>query len=152
MLWFPEYAADSSVLVGPQALIDRARWFRKAFGGGWRQSGTLASMADYAVTNHFPRLASTHVLARKLGTGLKEHGLRILAPVDTNMVFFGGLDPQLVIDRLGALESPILLDSNRCVIHHQTSPEAVDQFIAVIGDLVKEHGVSEPTEDETLDY
>lgn len=109
-------------------------------------------MADYAVTNHFPRLAGTHLLAQRLATGFQRHGLRILAPVDTNMVFFGGLDSQLVIDALAALENPILIDSNRCVIHHQTDLEAVDEFVSVIGQLVAEHGVSAPTEDETLDY
>lgn len=140
------------MLVGPQALIDRARWFRKAFGGGWRQSGVLAGMADYAITNHFPRLARTHILAQRLAARLKRHGLRILAPVDTNMVFFGGLDSQLVIDALAGLANPILLDSNRCVIHHQTDFKAIDEFVSVVGHLVAEHGVSEPTEDETLDY
>lgn len=104
------------------------------------------------MTNHFPRLQNTHALARRLAAGFQDHGLRILAPVDTNMVFFGGLDSKLVVDALGSLEAPILLDSNRCVVHHQTSPEAVDEFIAVVGRLVQKHGVSEPTEDEGLDY
>lgn len=140
------------MLVGPQALIDRARWFRKAFGGGWRQSGLLAGMADYAITNHFPKLAGTHTLAQRLAAGFRRQGLRILAPVDTNMVFFGGLDSQLVINALASRQRPILLDSNRCVIHHQTSPEAVNEFISVVEQLIAKHGVSEPTEDETLDY
>lgn len=140
------------MLVGPQALVDRARWFRKAFGGGWRQSGVLTGMADYAITNHFPKLAGTHLLAQRLAAGLQRHGLRILAPVDTNMVFFGGLDSQLAIDALAALENPILLDSNRCVIHHQTDLKAVDEFVSVVGQLVAEHGVSKQTEDDTLDY
>lgn len=75
-----------SAIVGTKEFIDRARWFRKAFGGGIRQSGGIAAAADYAITHHFPRLAGTHALARRLQEGLKELGCDILAPVETNMV------------------------------------------------------------------
>jgi threonine aldolase len=56
------------------------------FGGGVRQSGPQAIMADYALTHHFPRLAGTHALAKRLAQGLTEAGCEILAPVHTNMV------------------------------------------------------------------
>lgn len=46
----------------------------------------IAAPADYALTHHFPRLARTHAIARRLAEGLKELGCEILAPVDTNMV------------------------------------------------------------------
>jgi len=75
-----------SAIVGTKDFIARARWFRKAFGGGVRQSGGMAAAADYAITNHFPRLASTHALARRLAEGLEGLGCHILAQVDTNMV------------------------------------------------------------------
>lgn len=75
-----------SAVVGSQAFIKRCRWYRKAFGGGIRQAGMIAAPADYALTHHFPRLARTHALARRLAEGLKEAGCEILAPVDTNMV------------------------------------------------------------------
>ena len=73
-------------LVGSREFIKRAKWFRKAFGGGVRQSGGLAAAADYAITHHFPRLAGTHALARRLEGGLRDLGCEILAPVQTNMV------------------------------------------------------------------
>lgn len=75
-----------SALVGPKDFIKRAKWFRKAFGGGIRQAGFMTVSADYALTHHFPRLASTHALARRLADGLQGLGCEILAPVDTNMV------------------------------------------------------------------
>jgi threonine aldolase len=75
-----------SVLVGSKEMIDRARWFRKMFGGGVRQIGMCTAAADYALTNIFPRLAGTHALAKRLASGLKEAGCEIIAPVDTSMV------------------------------------------------------------------
>ena len=75
-------------IVGTKEFIAKARWFRKAFGGGVRQSGPLAAAADYAITHHFPRLAATHALASRLAEGLEDLGCHILAKVDTNMVHF----------------------------------------------------------------
>ena len=121
------------MLVGSKRVIDRARWFRKMIGGGWRQSGAVAAAADYAITHHFPRLKRTHELARELANGLKDAGCEIVAKVDTNMVFFDpsptGLSVEQVCAALAALPDPIKLTSNRCVVHHQTSPAAVDDFV-----------------------
>jgi hypothetical protein len=75
-----------SAIVGTKAFIARCRWFKKAFGGGIRQAGILSAQADHALTHHFPRLAGTHALARKLATELEGLGCKILAPVQTNMV------------------------------------------------------------------
>lgn len=125
--------ADNSILVGSKSHIDRARHFRKMFGGGWRQTGGIAAQADWAVTYHFPRLAGTHALARRLADRLKAIGCEILAPVDTNMVFFDagplGLSFETVKKALAELDKPIRLGSNRCVVHHQTSPESIDDFV-----------------------
>lgn len=78
------FRADFSAIVGSKEFIERAKWFRKAFGGGWRQSGSIAASADYALTHHLPRLAATHVLAKRLADGLEAAGCDIVAPVDTN--------------------------------------------------------------------
>jgi len=82
-------------IVGTKEFITRAKWFRKAFGGGVRQSGGLAASADYAITNHFPRLASTHALAARLAKGLEGLGCGLLAQVDTNMVCSSSTHPIL---------------------------------------------------------
>lgn len=81
-------APIGSALVGSKEFIDRAKWFRKAFGGGIRQAGGIAASADYAITHHFPRLIKTHELASRLEQGLRELGCDILAPVDTSMVCY----------------------------------------------------------------
>ncbi|KLT38319.1 hypothetical protein CC85DRAFT_253212 [Cutaneotrichosporon oleaginosum] len=136
-------APIGSALVGPKKLVDRARWFRKAFGGGWRQAGSLAAMADHAITHHFPRLAGTHALARRLAAGLEDAGYTLAAPVDTNMVFFEpprGITVDAVGQALAALPDPIAIAGNRCVLHHQTSAAAVDEFVEVARRLVEEAG------------
>ncbi|KAL1407718.1 hypothetical protein Q8F55_007151 [Vanrija albida] len=129
-------APIGSAIVGTKEFIERARWFRKMFGGGIRQSGGIAASADYALTHHFPRLAGTHALARRLAAGLEAAGCRIVAPVDTSMVFFDpsplGLSIGEICDSLAALPNPISLNANRVVLHHQTSPEAIDDFVAEV--------------------
>lgn len=37
-----------------------------------------------------------------------------------------------VVGALAALPDPITLNANRCVLHHQTSPQAVEDFIAAV--------------------
>lgn len=132
-------APIGSAIVGSKEFIARAKWFRKMFGGGWRQSGSLAAQADYALSHHFPRLAGTHALARRLAEGLKEAGCDIVAPTDTNMVFFdptpAGLELEQIAQALAALPDPIKIGANRLVLHHQTSPQAVEDFIQVVTDL-----------------
>ncbi|WWC58560.1 uncharacterized protein I303_101103 [Kwoniella dejecticola CBS 10117] len=135
-------APIGSIIIGTKEFIERAKWFRKAFGGGIRQCGGLAASADYALTNHFPRLAYTHHLAKRLEAGLRELGCGIAAPVDTNMVFFQpqqiGLSLDAVTARLAALPNPIIVGRERCVVHHQITPQAIEDFIACIAEMKKE--------------
>ena len=81
-----------SALVGPAAFLQRARRFRKMFGGGMRQSGLLAAAAIHALQHHVARLADDHANAKALARGIAGiAGLRpIVAPdaTPTNMVFF----------------------------------------------------------------
>jgi hypothetical protein len=54
-----------SVLLGPHALIDKARRWRKVCGGGWRQAGILAAAALHALDHHVARLAGRPRRARR---------------------------------------------------------------------------------------
>ena len=87
-----------SALVGPAAFLERARRFRKMFGGGMRQSGLLAAAAIFALDHHVARLADDHRHARTLASGIAAiAGLSPdFAPDETpsNMVFFS-VDPAL---------------------------------------------------------
>ena len=62
-------APVGSALVGPKAFIERARRFRKMFGGGMRQAGIIAAGALFALDNHRARLAEDHANAKALPPG-----------------------------------------------------------------------------------
>ena len=80
-------APIGSMLLGSSVLIDRARRWRKVVGGGWRQAGLLAAMANHALDHHVQRLADDHRRARELAQGLRGvPGVTVEGP-HTNMVF-----------------------------------------------------------------
>lgn len=80
-------APVGSVLLGTQALIDKARRLRKMAGGGMRQSGILAAAGLYAIDHNVARLADDHARAARLAEALREiPGVDVTAQ-HTNMVF-----------------------------------------------------------------
>lgn len=79
-------APVGSCLVGTAEVIQQARRFRKLFGGGMRQVGSLAGAAAYAVTHHMPLLPKVHELAKVLERGLEEAGCEITSHAETCMV------------------------------------------------------------------
>lgn len=83
-------APVGSALAGSRSFIERARRFRKMFGGGMRQVGIIAAGALFALRNHRKRLAEDHAHARMLADGLAAlPGLEVdPVEVETNMVRF----------------------------------------------------------------
>jgi threonine aldolase len=80
-------APVGSMLLGNEALIERARRWRKVVGGGWRQAGLLAAMAQHALDHHVARLAEDHARAARLAEALRGlPALKVEGP-HTNMVF-----------------------------------------------------------------
>ena len=63
-------APVGSALAGSREIIDRARRFRKQFGGGMRQAGVLAAAALYALENNRQRLTEDHKNAQTLAAEL----------------------------------------------------------------------------------
>ncbi|KAL1707660.1 pyridoxal phosphate-dependent transferase [Schizophyllum commune] len=135
-------APIGSCLVGPAPFIRKARWFRKLFGGGMRQTGVLAGAAAYALTHNFPKLAQVHALARTLEEGLREIGVRIMSGAETCMVFYDpapiGTTYDEIADRASELEEPLVLGGSRLVVHIQTTPEAVQDFLSIVRSLKEE--------------
>nr|VWO96628.1 Alanine racemase TOXG (EC [Ganoderma boninense] len=135
-------APIGSCLVGPKDFIKKARWFRKLFGGGMRQTGFMAASAAYALTHNFPLLPGVHDLTRKLESGLQEIGVEITSAAETCMVFFDpspiGVTYEEIIERASQLPSPISVGGSRLVVHIQTSPQAVDDLLGVIRKLAEE--------------
>ncbi len=81
-------APVGSALCGSREFIQRARRFRKMFGGGMRQAGIIAAGALHALEHHRERLAEDHANARALADGLSAlPGIELdPAAVETNIV------------------------------------------------------------------
>ena len=104
-------APVGSVLVGPQALIDKARRWRKVCGGGWRQAGMLAAACLHALDHHVDRLADDHARAARLASALATvDGIRLLGQ-HTNMVFI-----DVPAEQLRALDAHLCLAGIRISI------------------------------------
>ncbi|KAI0359177.1 hypothetical protein OH77DRAFT_1575929 [Trametes cingulata] len=135
-------APIGSCLVGTKEFIARARWFRKLFGGGMRQTGFMTAAAAYALTHNFPRLPAVHALTRRLEDGLREIGVEITSGAETCMVFFDpspvGISYVELVERARSLPEPIKLGGSRLVVHIQTSPQAVDDLLALVRQLAEE--------------
>jgi len=118
-------APVGSMLTGSKELIDRARLFRKALGGGMRQAGILAAAGLIALEQMPARLHEDHANARLLAEALSTlDGVVIdLDAVETNIVIFrltGGLKASDLVARLkirGILASAFSVDSVRMVTH-----------------------------------
>lgn len=78
-----------SILVGSEDFIREAHRSRKAFGGGMRQAGLIASACLHAMDHHVSRLAQDHEHASMLEQALNQHPtVASVDPVETNIVIF----------------------------------------------------------------
>ncbi|TFK76863.1 hypothetical protein BDN72DRAFT_830033 [Pluteus cervinus] len=152
-------APIGSCLVGTKEFITRAKWFRKLFGGGMRQTGYLAASAAYALTHNFPQLPRVHALARRVEAGLEKIGAKISSRAETCMIFYDpapiGVNYDEIAERASKLAHPLVLGGSRLVIHIQTSEEAVDDFLSIVRELAGEKkaaGFTPPTAQENGAY
>ena len=95
-------APVGSALAGPRDLIDRGRWFKKMYGGGFRQAGIIAAGALYALEHNRDRLVDDHANARRFAEATADlEGITVdLDSVQTNMVFFDVDDASVFAGRL----------------------------------------------------
>ena len=118
-------APVGSMLTGSRELMDAARLFRKALGGGMRQAGVLAAAGLMALELGPQRLHQDHANARLLAESLGLiQGVQIdLDAVETNIVIFklaGGRSASALTARLkarGILMSAVGPDTVRLVTH-----------------------------------
>lgn len=91
-------APIGSMLVGSDEFISKARRWRKVLGGGWRQAGLLAAMANFALDNNVERLADDH---RRVGE--LAHALNDVSDVEVNGAFTSMVFINVPKERLSAL-------------------------------------------------
>jgi threonine aldolase len=131
-------APVGSALAGSAALIERARRFRKMFGGGMRQAGILAAAALHALEHHRTRLAEDHSNARALAAGLRQLPGIDLDPdgPETNLVMFrvsGRPAPALVraLDAAGVRVLATGPATIRAVTHLNVSRADIDRALDI---------------------
>ena len=130
-------APVGSLLVSSdQHIIDRARRFRRMYGGAMRQAGILAAAGIYALEHHITRLTEDHTHAKKLARQLQQIPSLQVAPqhVETNIVIFQIIDqrrsPAEIVAALkqeGVLINAIGGSSYRAVTHLNISAKQIDE-------------------------
>jgi threonine aldolase len=138
-------APVGSMLVGSAELMDQARIYRKALGGGMRQVGILAAAGLIALEKMPARLHEDHANARLLAEALSHmECVDIdLESVETNIVIFklkGGVNATELVARLkarGILASTVGPTSIRMVTHHDVSRADCVQAIEVLTEEVE---------------
>ena len=139
-------APVGSLLLGSRALIDQARIFRKALGGGMRQAGILAAAGLIALEEMPARLVEDHANARFLAEGLAELRGITLDPktVQTNIVVFDvsgtGMTSFEVCGRLGeysVLASGISPQQVRFVTHRDVTRAGCERALAAMRKVVE---------------
>jgi threonine aldolase len=132
-----------SAIAGSAATMDRARRFRKMFGGGMRQSGVLAAAALHAIDHHVDRLREDHANAVRLAKGaVQVPGISLAIPPErtpTNMVFLqvdaGRCTAQELARRLahaGILALALDPQRLRLVTHLDVTAAGIDATVEAI--------------------
>ncbi|KAL9556699.1 hypothetical protein MBANPS3_001750 [Mucor bainieri] len=136
-------APIGSMVVGSAKFIDRVRFNRKLFGGGWRQAGFMAVAAQYGIDHIVPTMKETHKLAKYLANELVAMGIDLQIPTHTSMVF---IDTKRVGIQVERDLIPALAERNikmggmgtkaRLVLHHQIDRQGVDTLLEVVREAV----------------
>ncbi|MEQ1794371.1 MAG: low-specificity L-threonine aldolase [Nitrospira sp.] len=136
-------APAGSLLVSSDThVIERARRFRRMYGGAMRQSGILAAAGIYALERNVTRLKEDHDHAKKLARALQHIPSIRIAPqhVETNIVIFDVPEHRLAptdivaqLKRQGVLIHAIGGQSFRAVTHLNISSKQIDEAADIFG-------------------
>ncbi len=133
-------APMGSMLAGSKDFIERARRFRKMFGGGMRQAGMMAAGAIYALKHHRAHLKEDHINAQTLAQGLKSiPGIEIdPKTVETNIVVFQTktVPAQVLVDRL-RLKGVYVLTVGQNAIRAVTNLMVTEEQIQQVPHLIE---------------
>ncbi len=136
----------SLLISNDQRLMDRARRFRRMYGGAMRQAGILAAAGIYALERHVARLKTDHEHAKKLARQLQHISAIQIAPqhVETNIVIFDIVDehrsPAELVAALkehGVLINAVGGQSYRAVTHLQITDKQIDEAADVFANVLK---------------
>jgi threonine aldolase len=135
-------APVGSAFCGSRVLVERARRFRKMWGGGMRQAGILCAGALYALRNHRERMKDDHANAKRFAEVIaKAPGAKVdLASVETNIV---NVDVEAPGDAVAAKakELGLLVNASgpkriRVVTHLDVTTENVLRGAEILADAI----------------
>ncbi|HET8923426.1 MAG TPA: GntG family PLP-dependent aldolase [Candidatus Acidoferrum sp.] len=138
-------APVGSMVVGTKAFIEKARIYRKMFGGGMRQAGVIAAAGLIALEESPARLHIDHENAKRLAEGIAEiPGLKIdPKKVRSNIVIFdcskAGMTAVELCDALhsrGIWAQDTALYSVRMVTHCDVDRAGCERAMAVLKEVV----------------
>ena len=129
-------APVGSVLVGSKDDLAQAHRWRKMFGGGMRQAGTIASAGIYALENNIERLSEDHRRARIFAEAVSEmpnFSINV-ENVQSNIVFIGvgKGNTESTIEQLSTYGVDILSTDDstiRAVFHLHITDEDLEKAI-----------------------
>lgn len=133
-------APVGSVMAGTRAHVEKARKFRKIWGGGWRQAGVLAAAGLYALEHNVERLADDHAKARLFADALAgASNVQVINRPETNMVLFAaeGISAGEFERRIaghGTLVSAAFKGKLRAVFHKDVSAADAEGAAAAVRD------------------
>ncbi len=139
-------APVGSMLVGSREFIEKARVYRKMFGGGMRQAGVLAAAGLVALEKSPTRLHEDHANARYLAEGLALIPGISVDPkkVQTNIVIFDvrgtGRTAAEVCGELSkrkVLAGPTGKYAIRMVAHCDVARAGMDRALAALGEIAR---------------
>ncbi len=138
-------APVGSMLVGSTELMERARLYRKALGGGMRQAGVLAAAGLIALEQMPARLHEDHANARLLAEALATLEGVAIDPktVETNIVIFrltGKVTAAGMVAGLkerGILASAVGPDAIRLVTHHDADRAACLRAVDALTEIME---------------
>jgi threonine aldolase len=137
--------AGSLLLTNDLAFIEKAKRFRRMYGGAMRQAGILAAAGIYALEHHVERLKEDHVNAKRLARKLQQIPAITINPqhVDTNIVIFDVTGHRMTSAALvaslrqeGVLINAIGGTSFRAVTHLDVSAQAIDRACDVFAKVL----------------
>jgi threonine aldolase len=129
-------APVGSILLSDAETVNRARYWRKRLGGGWRQAGILAAACLYAIENNIRLLRQDHEKALRIARLIEKlPGFEMVRGPDTNIVIFRITDSSIdACDLVNRLQQKGILclqfggTKIRMVTHLDISFDDIDYF------------------------
>jgi threonine aldolase len=144
-------APAGSLLVGPKALIDKGRLYRKRLGGGMRQAGVLAAAGLISLEKMPLRLHEDHANARILAEGLAGVPGVSIDPesVQTNILIFDisatRLDSRSFsaeLKKRGVMANGVTPTTMRMVTHYDVTASMCRDAVEAVREIAVEQTAS----------